>query len=86
MENSASLQELTKFCQEFSGKRIEIGRIAETREADIPFYVSDCAAVQKTADWKPQRKLNVVLENVCSGLSITAINSNPSCAGGINSQ
>jgi len=64
MENSVSLQELTKFCQEFLGKRIEIGRIAETREADIPFYVSDCAAVQKAADWKPQRKLNVVLENV----------------------
>jgi CDP-paratose 2-epimerase len=38
IENSVSLQELTKFCQEFSGNRIEIGRIAETRDADIPFY------------------------------------------------
>jgi CDP-paratose 2-epimerase len=64
IENSVSLYELTKFCQEFSGKRIEIGRIADTRDADVPFYVSDCAAVQKAADWKPQRKLNVVLENV----------------------
>ena len=42
MENSVSLRELTQFCQELSGKRIEIGRIAETRDADIPFYVSDC--------------------------------------------
>jgi CDP-paratose 2-epimerase len=64
MENSVSLYELTKFCQEFSGKRIEIGRIAETRAADIPYYVSDCTAVTKAADWKPQRKLSVVLENV----------------------
>jgi CDP-paratose 2-epimerase len=64
MENSVSLRELTEFCQEFSGKRIEIGRIAETRAADIPFYVSDCTAVHKAADWKPQRKLSVVLENV----------------------
>lgn len=64
MENSVSLRELTGFCQEFSGKRIEIGRVAVTRDADIPFYVSDCAAVQKAADWEPQRKLNVILENV----------------------
>src|SRR6516164_763260 len=40
MENSVSLGELTEFCQEFSGKRMEIGRIPETRDADIPFYVS----------------------------------------------
>jgi CDP-paratose 2-epimerase len=64
MENSVSLRELTQFCQELSGKRIEIGRIAETRDADIPFYVSDCTAVHKATDWKPQRKLSVVLENV----------------------
>ncbi|MGB7700071.1 MAG: NAD-dependent epimerase/dehydratase family protein [Pseudolabrys sp.] len=64
MENSVSLRELTQFCQELSGKRIEIGRIAETRDADIPFYVSDCTAVHKATDWKPKRKLSVVLENV----------------------
>jgi CDP-paratose 2-epimerase len=64
MENSVSLRELTQFCRELSGNRIEIGRIAETRDADIPFYVSNCTAAHKAADWKPQRKLNVVLENV----------------------
>src|SRR5262249_44197526 len=55
MENSVSLRELTEFCQEFSRKRIEITGIAETRGVDIPFYVSDSSAVQKAADWKPQR-------------------------------
>jgi CDP-paratose 2-epimerase len=64
MVNSVSLLELTEFCREFSGKRIEIGRIAETRHADIPFYVSDCTAVHAAADWKPQRNLSMVLENV----------------------
>ena len=64
MENSVSLRELTEFCRELSGKRIRIGRIVETRDADIPFYVSDCTAVHKAADWKPQRTLSVVLENV----------------------
>ena len=64
MENSVSLRELTQFCQELSGKRIEIGRMVETRDADIPFYVSDCTAVRKAADWKPRRALRVVLEDV----------------------
>src|SRR6516225_8733926 len=63
MENSVSLRELTKLCQDFSGKRIEIGRIVETRDADIPFYVSDCTEVHKDADWKPQRALSTVLED-----------------------
>src|SRR5262249_4438548 len=77
-ENSVSLRELTGFCRELSGKRIQIGRIVETRDADIPFYVSDCTAVHKAADWKPQRTLSVVLENVWRWLSITVIDSNPS--------
>jgi CDP-paratose 2-epimerase len=64
MENSVSLCELTQLCQDFSGKRIEIGRIVETRDADIPFYVSDCTEVREAADWKPQRALSIVLEDV----------------------
>jgi CDP-paratose 2-epimerase len=64
MENSVSLRELTQFCQELSGKRIDIGRMVETRDADIPFYVSDCTAVRKAVDWKPRRALRVVLEDV----------------------
>jgi CDP-paratose 2-epimerase len=64
MDNSVSLRELTRFCQELSGKRIEISRIPETRDADIPFYVSDCTAVRKAIGWKPKRTLNMVLENV----------------------
>jgi len=64
MENSVSLCELTGFCQRLLKKRIEIGRVAETRPADVPYYVSDCTAVAKVANWKPQRKLSMVLENV----------------------
>ena len=64
MENSISLCELTAFCQEISGKRLEIGRVAETRDADVPYYVSDCSAVTGATGWKPQRKLRTVLEDV----------------------
>ena len=64
MENSVSLCELTDFCQRLLKRRIEIGRVAETRPADVPYYVSDCTAVTKVANWNPQRKLSMVLENV----------------------
>src|SRR5450830_995426 len=40
MANSLSLRELTSKSQKLSGRKIEIGRTAETRDADIPFYVS----------------------------------------------
>jgi CDP-paratose 2-epimerase len=64
IENTVSLRELTEFCKQLSGKRIKIDRIAQTREADIPFYVSDCTAAHKAAGWRPQRKVSMVLENV----------------------
>jgi CDP-paratose 2-epimerase len=64
LENSISLCELSKLCQEISGNRIDIGRVAETRDADIPYYVSDCSAVTSATGWKPQRNMRKVLEDV----------------------
>jgi CDP-paratose 2-epimerase len=64
LENSISVFELTTLCQEISGKRKEIGRIAETRNADIPYYVSDCSFVTNDTGWKPQRGLQTILTDV----------------------
>jgi CDP-paratose 2-epimerase len=64
MENSVSVCELTALCQKISGKRIEIGRVADTRDADIPYYVSDCSAVTGDTGWKPQRSLRAILEDI----------------------
>jgi CDP-paratose 2-epimerase len=64
IENSVSICELTALCQEITGKRIEIGRVAETRDADIPYYVSDCSAVTGATGWQPRRNLRIILEDV----------------------
>jgi len=64
MANSLSLRELTGRCQKLSGRTIELGRIAETRDADIPFYVSDCQAVTRAIGWKPQRTLEKLFDDV----------------------
>jgi CDP-paratose 2-epimerase len=68
LENSVSVCELTELCQEISGKHTEIGRIAETRDADIPYYVSDCSVVTGETGWKPQRSLRTVLTDVSQWL------------------
>jgi len=50
--------------EKLSGRMIELGRIPETRGADIPFYVSDCETVTRTTGWTPKRLLDQILEDV----------------------
>jgi len=64
MANSISLRELTAKSEQLSGRTIELGRTPETRDADIPFYVSDCQAVTCTTGWMPTRLLDRLLEDV----------------------
>jgi CDP-paratose 2-epimerase len=68
LENSVSVCELTALCQEISGKHTEIGRIVETRDADIPYYVSDCSVVTDDTGWKPQRGLYTILTDISQWL------------------
>ena len=68
IENSVSVSELTALCQEISGKHVEIGSILETRDADIPFYVSDCSLLTKGVNWAPRRSLRVILEDIARWL------------------
>jgi CDP-paratose 2-epimerase len=64
MTSSVSLRELTLMSQKISGRTIELGRVLETRGADIPFYVSDYQAVTRTTGWTPKRSLDQLLEDV----------------------
>jgi CDP-paratose 2-epimerase len=61
---SASLQELTRFCQEISGNKISIGSIAETRKADIRLYVSDCSRIHDLAGWEPKRSVQEIMTDI----------------------
>jgi CDP-paratose 2-epimerase len=61
---SISLRELTAICQKLSGHSIAIGEVAETRDADIPYYVSDCAAVTAATGWRPKRPLQQLFDDV----------------------
>jgi CDP-paratose 2-epimerase len=64
VENGVSLRELTTLCQEISGRRIEVGRINETRDADIPYFVANSSLVKSDTGWKPQRSVQSILEDI----------------------
>jgi CDP-paratose 2-epimerase len=41
LENSVSLQELTRLCEQVTGNKIEIANVVEDRPADLRFFITD---------------------------------------------
>jgi CDP-paratose 2-epimerase len=53
--SSLSLAETTALCEEITGNRVEIERVAENRPADVRLYVTDNARVTADTGWSPHR-------------------------------
>lgn len=68
LESSASLQELTKICQEVTGHTIPIKAVAETRTADIRLYVTDNSNVTQLTGWKPEIGIKQIVEEIAAWL------------------
>jgi CDP-paratose 2-epimerase len=69
LESSASLQELTKICQEVTGKTIPIKVVPENRTADIRLYVTDNSKVTALTGWKPQIGIKQIVEEITAWLA-----------------
>lgn len=54
VESSVSLKELTMLAEEVTGNKISIASIEETRQADVPVYISDSSRIQALSGWKPK--------------------------------
>lgn len=63
-ECSVSLLELTRLCQEVTGQSIPIQGEAETRVADIPWYLTDNARVRQATGWHPERDARTIIEDI----------------------
>lgn len=61
---SASLQELTGFCQEITGNKIHIESVAGTRKADIRIYISDNTRIQTLTGWEPKISVERILQDI----------------------
>ena len=65
---SVSLLEMTALCQEVTGNEIPISSKPETREADIPYYVSDTRRAREATGWKPQMTSKQIVQDLCTWL------------------
>lgn len=64
IENSVSLKELTALVTETLGTKIEIHSDADTRPADMPYYVTDISKVTQKTKWKPQISVPMIVEDL----------------------
>jgi CDP-paratose 2-epimerase len=67
-QNSVSLAELTAMCQTRAGASIPIEPDPQTRDADVPYYISDNAAVTAATGWRPRRTVGTALDDVFAWL------------------
>lgn len=64
VENSLSLQEMTKVCQEITGNKIEIKKEENDRPNDIRMYISDTTKFQKKTGWKCKKNAKQTFEDI----------------------
>jgi CDP-paratose 2-epimerase len=60
---SLSLLETTEICRRLTGNEVPISPVIETRQGDVPIYISDCAKLFGLDEWRPQRDAEKALSD-----------------------
>jgi CDP-paratose 2-epimerase len=63
-ECSLSLRETTEICRRLTGNEVPISPVRETRQGDVPIYLSDCARLFGLDEWRPRRSAEQVLADI----------------------
>jgi CDP-paratose 2-epimerase len=63
-ECSLSLRETTELCRELTGNEVPISPVQETRQGDVPIYLSDCTRLFGLDEWRPRRSAEQVLADI----------------------
>jgi CDP-paratose 2-epimerase len=61
---SLSLRETTEICRRLTGNEVPIEPVAETRQGDVPVYISDCTRLFGMDEWRPRRDAERVLSDI----------------------
>jgi CDP-paratose 2-epimerase len=61
---SLSLCETTEICRRLTGNDVPIEPVRETRQGDVPVYLSDCARLFGLDGWRPLRSAEQVLMDI----------------------
>lgn len=64
LENSVSLQEMTKICEKITGNSIKIDGVSETRTADLRIYITDNSRIEKEIGWKPKKSVETIFQDI----------------------
>jgi CDP-paratose 2-epimerase len=64
VKNSISLVGLTKLCNKITNFKIKIKKISKTSNYDIPYFVSSIIKVQKIYNWKPEKNIYDIVNDV----------------------
>jgi CDP-paratose 2-epimerase len=63
-ESSFSLAELSGWCGERWGQRVEVERQAEARSQDVPWLILDAKETRDHWDWAPKWDRQAILEEI----------------------
>jgi CDP-paratose 2-epimerase len=61
---SLSLLETTDLCQKLTGRTVPIERVAGTRFADVPVYLTDTARVAARTGWSPRTSPSEIIREI----------------------
>lgn len=67
-EISVSLKELTGLCSAITGNKMELNKITENRQADIPVFITDNSKVTAVTGWKPTTGIKEIIIDIYNWL------------------
>jgi CDP-paratose 2-epimerase len=62
--SSTNLKNLSKICEEITGNKIKFKKVKKTSIYDIPWYCSDNSKVSKAYNWKPEKNIKDIVNDV----------------------
>jgi len=64
INNSLSLLETTRLCQEMTGHTIAIAPVLAERPGDVPIFVTDCSRITAKTGWQPEFDPKTTLHDI----------------------
>ena len=73
LPNTASLCELTAWCQEITGKIIPISSVPANRPSDLRVFMGDCTKLFSRTTWRPKRDLRHIVEDISNWVNKNSV-------------
>ena len=64
LANAISLKDLTQYCQRIVKNKVKIGKIRNTSNYDIPYFVTDNKKIKKFYNWIPAKNIIDIINDI----------------------